>query len=256
MIQITPIPAFHDNYIWAIGHPGNNALVIVDPGDAKPVIDFIESSTYQLAAILITHHHPDHVGGIKELIKYSPAPVYGTAYESLPHCDIELRDGDDMYLADIDTTFKVMEVPGHTAGHIVIYNDDTLLCGDTLFAAGCGRLFEGTPEQMHHSLSRIAALNPNTKVYCAHEYTLANLAFAEAVEPSNQAIKQRTVICKQKREMGMPTLPSTIAEELATNPFLRCDQAEVKQSAEQHSGKTLNSPVEVFAAVRAWKDNF
>ncbi|MDF1761148.1 MAG: hydroxyacylglutathione hydrolase [Coxiellaceae bacterium] len=256
MHQITPIPAFNDNYIWAIGHPGNNALVVVDPGDAKPVIDYIESGTSQLAAILLTHHHPDHVGGVKELIKYSPAPVYGPAKESLPHCDHPLSDGDDMYLADIEMSLKVYDIPGHTAGHIALYNDQTLFSGDTLFAAGCGRLFEGTPEQMHHSLSRLAALNPNTHVYCGHEYTLANLAFAETVEPNNHAIKQRIVICKEKRELGMPTLPSTIAQELETNPFMRCDQADVKQAAETHSGKTLNSAVEVFAAVRQWKDSF
>lgn len=256
MIQITPIPAFHDNYIWALGHPGNNALVVVDPGDAKPVIEFLNNSSYQLAAILITHHHPDHIGGIDELRKHSEVPVYGPANENIPHCDHRLFDGDDVYLADIDTAFNVMEVPGHTAGHIALYNDDILLCGDTLFAAGCGRLFEGTAEQMHHSLSRLAALPESTKVYCTHEYTLANLKFAEAVEPDNEAIKQRTVIATELRQTNLPTLPSTIKLELATNPFLRCDQPSVKHAAEQQAGQPLNNSTEVFAVLRAWKNNF
>lgn len=255
MIQITPISAFNDNYIWALGHPGNNACVVVDPGDADAVLNWLKTTTYQLAAILITHHHSDHVGGIEKLLKHSAVPVYGPAHEKIPHRDNDLFDGDKIYLADIDCHFNVIEVPGHTAGHIAYYNDDWLFCGDTLFAAGCGRLFEGTPEQMHQSLSRLAALPAATQVYCTHEYTLANLAFAALVEPDNMALKQRTVEATEQREMNMPTLPSTIGLELKTNPFLRSEENSVKQAAEQHIGHALDSATDVFAAIRQWKDN-
>lgn len=254
MIEITPIPAFHDNYIWALGHPAKNACVVVDPGDAEAVTQWLATTTYQLAAIIITHHHDDHVGGIKALKKAYDVPVYGPANEDIPMRDNDLYDGDELYLADIDTTFRVMEVPGHTAGHIAYYNDQWLFCGDTLFAAGCGRLFEGTPEQMYNSLSRLASLPETTEVYCTHEYTLANLAFAAMVEPDNQAIKQRTVEANELRELNQPTLPSTIALEKKTNPFLRSNEASIIKMAEHHVGHKLNTPTEVFAAVRHWKD--
>ncbi|REL27127.1 hydroxyacylglutathione hydrolase [Thalassotalea euphylliae] len=269
-INITAIQAFNDNYIWAIEQTEQPELskqpvlseqrtvALVDPGEAAPCIEYIEANSLTLTTILITHHHDDHVGAIKQLIaRYGDhIKVYGPANENIPHCRLPLSEGDQVTLDSPAISLEVFDVPGHTAGHIVYFNEDLLFSGDTLFSGGCGRLFEGTPAQMHHSLAKLKRLSPQTKVYCAHEYTLANLAFAQAVEPENKALMEYIGHAKSLRAKAQPTIPTNIATELAINPFLRSNHADVKQSAERFSGKVLVTEVEVFAAVRRWKDEF
>jgi hydroxyacylglutathione hydrolase len=259
MLTAQAIPAFEDNYIWLLRRPDQPQVAIVDPGDAEPVIATLEQQSLQPVAILITHHHWDHVGGIADLLTRYSLPVYGPALETIPHLSQGLREGDTVDLAALGARLQVMDVPGHTAGHIAYYveNDEApglLFCGDTLFAGGCGRLFEGTAEQMHDSLSRIRALPDDTLVYCAHEYTEANLGFARIAEPDNTALRARQQVVQQQRAKGQATVPSTLGEEKATNPFLRFDQAEIIRGAEGFTGRKLNTEAEVFAAVRYWKD--
>jgi hydroxyacylglutathione hydrolase len=258
MLTITPIPAFSDNYIWTLcDRSRGNAAVVVDPGDALPVESFLKDHNLELAAILITHHHADHTGGIAALTERRAIPVYGPAAESIVGVTHALREGDNVELTSIcDTPLRVIEVPGHTRGHIAYVGDGIVFCGDTLFAAGCGRLFEGTPAQMHASLAKLAALPSDTRVYCTHEYTLANLRFAMAVEPDNAALQQRVFDDNETRARGKPTVPSTIGRELATNPFLRCERETVIAAAAAHCDIHVASGVDTFAAVRAWKDNF
>ncbi len=257
MPSIIAIPAFSDNYIWMI-REGPRAAV-VDPGDAAPVHAWLAREGVTLAAILNTHHHPDHVGGNRALVAATGAPVYGPAREAIPGRDHALAEGDRIVVPGIDVALSVLDVPGHTAGHIAyVGNVDgpVLFCGDTLFAGGCGRLFEGTPREMHASLGKLAALDPATRVYCAHEYTLANLAFAAAVEPANAALASRTAAARARRSEGLPTVPSSLADERSTNPFLRAHEPAVRAAAERHAGRALATDVDVFAAVRAWKDGF
>ena len=265
-INITAIQAFNDNYIWAITHKEASAeqksvtkpVTLVDPGQAQPCIEFIENNQLTLTNILITHHHRDHVGAVSELVsRYGDqVNVYGPANEQIPLCRYPLAEGDNIELDDPQITLQVLDVPGHTAGHIVYYNDDLVFCGDTLFSGGCGRLFEGTPAQMHHSLAKLKKLPANTKVYCAHEYTLANLAFAQAVEPNNQALAEYVERATELRAKQQATIPTTIGQEQAINPFLRSEQSSVKQSAEAFTGKALADEIEVFTAIRRWKDEF
>ncbi|KAB7622552.1 hydroxyacylglutathione hydrolase [Alkalilimnicola sp. S0819] len=252
MLRIEPIPAFSDNYIWAL-HDGEKAAV-VDPGDAAPVMRWLNERGVELSAILITHHHPDHVGGIAELLAQGAVPVYGPGAENIPGRSIALAEGDKVALLAPEISLQVLEVPGHTLGHIAYYAEGMLFCGDTLFAGGCGRLFEGSPEQMHASLQKLAALPASTRVYCAHEYTLANLRFALKVEPENPALQQRLAHVQAQRERDEITLPSTLGVELQTNPFLRVTEAAVIRRAGEQAGHGLSSPAQVFAAVRAWKD--
>lgn len=254
------MPAFRDNYVWAIR--AGDRVAVVDPGDAAPVEAFLARERVALAAILVTHHHADHVGGIEALLAARRVPVFGPARESIPGRTQAVRDGDAIAVPGLGLPLDALEVPGHTAGAIAYASADSawgapvLFCGDTLFAAGCGRLFEGTPAQMHGSLARLAALPPETRVYCGHEYTLANLRFAAAVEPANAAIAERTGRDAARRAAGEPTLPSTLADELATNPFLRSRVPAVRTAAEAREGRRLEDPVEVFAAIRAWKNAF
>jgi hydroxyacylglutathione hydrolase len=254
MLHIVPVRAFTDNYIWII-HDRCHAAV-VDPGDAAPVLDFLRRENLQLVAILNTHHHNDHVGGNAALLREFPVPVYGPAHESIPTLTHRLREGDNVQLAEFPLSFNVLDIPGHTAGHIAYYGANLLFCGDTLFACGCGRLFEGTPQQMHASLQKLAGLPDETQVYCGHEYTLANIHFARAVEPGNQALLELEAAMKKLRKQDIPTLPSTLMREKATNPFLRCNQLEVIQSAGNYLGASLPDPVSVFAAIRSWKNDF
>jgi hydroxyacylglutathione hydrolase len=252
MMDVLHVPAFQDNYIWLIRL--DNAVAIVDPGDAEPVIAAIEAQHWNPMAVLCTHHHADHVGGAAELAGRYEIPVFGPARERIPAVTHPLDEGNRVELPGLQ--FDVFATPGHTLGHIMYYGHGLLFCGDTLFSAGCGRLFEGTPAQMHASLSRVAALPGDTKVFCGHEYTSANLRFASTVEPDNGDIRRHTGETGRQRSAGLPTLPSTIATERLINPFLRCDVDTVRQAAQTHDGRTLASAVEVFASIRRWKDEF
>jgi len=256
--EIVPLNAFSDNYIWLITN-GTHAMV-VDPGQAASVQLALSERNISLVAILLTHHHQDHVGGVTELVAQTGAKVYGPASEVLPVCDVALVQGDQITDQDLQLSLSVLDVPGHTAGHIAfageIAGQPVLFCGDTLFAAGCGRLFEGTPAQMDASLSKLAALPAETAVYCAHEYTLSNMRWASMVEPDNQDLQHWQARAKQQRAEGQPTLPSSIELELSCNPFLRARQPGVARAAAQWAERRLENPVEVFAALREWKNNF
>jgi hydroxyacylglutathione hydrolase len=253
---ITPLPAFNDNYLWLLARGGH--AVVVDPGDAEPVQRALDDQGLELDAILVTHHHGDHVGGVAELASRADATVYGPRSESIPRRDVALAAGDVVEVLGV--RFDVFDVPGHTAGHIAYFaaalTPPALFCGDTLFAGGCGRLFEGTPAQMLASLDRLAALPDDTRVYCAHEYTLANLRFALAVEPGNAALMQRVDAVRALRTRGTPTVPSLLAEERATNPFLRTDVLAVRAAAQAHGAAAQADRVAIFAALRAWKNDF
>lgn len=253
--EILPVPAFRDNYIWLL-HNGQHAAV-VDPGDAAPVLQELQARQLQLEAIFITHHHADHTGGISQLLQHYPsAIVYAPRAEHIAGTTVALDGGEAIHLPKLDISLQVIPLPGHTLGHIGYYGANALFCGDTLFGAGCGRLFEGSPAQMYDSLMRLAALPDNTQVFCAHEYTASNLEFARTVEPDNPDIAQRIQRVRAARLQNRPSLPSTLAEEKATNPFLRLVTKQVLQSAYNYLGHSPADPVSTFAALREWKNNF
>ena len=260
MTAIIPIPAFSDNYIWLL-RDGRNAAV-VDPGDAAPVQAYLDREQLTLTAIVNTHHHGDHVGGNAGLLARAAVPVFGPARENIPGRTRALAEGDAITVPGIGLELAVLDVPGHTAGHIAYVAADggegapVAFVGDTLFAGGCGRLFEGTPPQMADSLAKLAALPANTRAYCAHEYTLANLRFALAVEPGNAALRERIAREQARRDRGVPTVPSSIADERATNPFLRAAEPAVFAAAEAHAGRRLADAVDAFAVLREWKNKF
>lgn len=255
MLQISPIPAFDDNYIWLVRRPGVASCAVVDPGDEAPVLERLAADGLELTAILATHKHGDHVGGIAGLkARFPRAQVYGPAGEPIPLRNVALRDGDRITLPGLDARFAILGVPGHTEDHIAYLGEGALFCGDALFAMGCGRVFSGTHEQLHDSLQRLAALPPDTLVYCAHEYTEANLGFAKWVEPENVELICRGAEVRQARSRGEPTVPSVIALERATNPFLRVTEPKVIAAAERWAGRRLKTGAEVFRAVRTWKD--
>lgn len=254
MEEIIGLPAFSDNYIWLLRQ--GDRVAVVDPGDAAPVMKAVEALGCHLTAILITHHHTDHIGGVAELLAWKPVPVYGPASESIACIDRPLAPGDRVRLDELSAEFEVLDAGGHTLGHIVYVGENTLFSGDTLFAGGCGRIFEGTPLQMWQSLSRIAALPPATQVYCAHEYTASNLKFARAVEPDNRLLRERAAEVARLRAAGHPTVPTSIGLELETNPFLRVREPAVIAAAEDFRGHALQGDVEVFAALREWKNVF
>lgn len=255
-MNLLALPAFTDNYIWML-HDGHRAAV-VDPGDATPVIEALDRHGLQLACILVTHHHPDHVGGVNALRSRLQGPVWGPAREKIPEPFTPLAEGDAIEVLGL--RFGVLDVPGHTAGHIAYVQQGVekaplLFCGDTLFSAGCGRLFEGTPAQMSVSLAKLAALPSDTRVCCTHEYTLSNLRFAAAVEPGNAARADHEASCQALRADGLPTLPSSIGLERRINPFLRCQEPEVVASA-LAQGAAGDDAISVLAALREWKNRY
>ncbi len=255
-LTIHPIPAFNDNYIWLLGHPVNANCVVIDPGDAEPVLAKLAKDGLTLSAILITHHHWDHTGGIGELLKHHDVPVFGPKSDGIAELSHPLTEGDQIKVPGIDAEFEILDIPAHTSGHIAYHGHGLVFTGDTLFTAGCGRLFEGTAEQMFDSLSKLAQLPDDTQVYCGHEYTAANLRFAQAVEPDNTDISSRIENVSHLRLQNQPSVPSTLKLEKLTNPFLRCEHDSVKHAAEQYSDKQLKTPIEVFAVIRKWKDQY
>ena len=256
-LTVLAIPAFKDNYLWLV-HDGTNAAV-VDPGDAQPILDALAQHKLSLAAILLTHHHADHIGGVPQLLQHARVPVFGPRNDGISAVTQPLSEGDEVSVPGLDLSVRVLEVPGHTLGHIAYVADQArwLFCGDTLFAGGCGRMFEGTPAQFTESLGKLAALPDDTLVFCAHEYTLSNLRFAQTVEPGNTALAQRVEAEAAKRAHDEPTVPSTIGLEKATNPFLRYREPEIIGSLVQQKGFDAGAPpVMAFAALREWKNTF
>jgi hydroxyacylglutathione hydrolase len=256
ILSVLPVPAFNDNYLWLI-HDGQHAAA-VDPGDATPIMAALKAHNLTLAAILLTHHHADHVGGVQNLLQHANVPVFGPRAERINGVTTSLAEGDQVTIAELNLTLSVLDVPGHTSGHIayVAPAQHWLFCGDTLFAGGCGRLFEGTPAQMVSSLAKLAKLPDETQVYCAHEYTLSNLRFALAAEPENLALQSRFSVEQEKRKRGLPTVPSTIGLEKATNPFLRYRERPIIQGLQASGRLTGDDPTASFAALREWKNAF
>jgi len=259
LLELRPIAAFSDNYIWML-HDGQQALV-VDPGDATPVLAALEAHSLRLSGILVTHHHSDHVGGLAALRPHLDGPIYGPRRENIPKPYSAVDAGQSVEL--LGQHFEVLDVPGHTAGHIAFHcaapsdaSAPILFCGDTLFSGGCGRLFEGTPAQMHDSLQKLAALPGNTRVCCAHEYTLSNLRFARQIEPVNAELAAYEAWCQTQRTDNLPTLPSTVLNERQINPFLRASEPAVVAAALAHSPTSHADPVSVFATLRQWKNDF
>ena len=254
MLNIQAVPALIDNYIWLIHSVDSNEVLIVDPGEAEPVINTLTEQDLTPVAILNTHYHYDHVDGIAELVDRYQLPVFGPENTFIPKLSTSLTATNKLTIHPSFPDFEILDIPGHTAAHIAYRVNDQVFCGDTLFASGCGRLLGGSAEQLFTSLQQLSALPADTKIYCGHEYTQSNLKFALKVEPNNIAIKQRIEDSKKLRAARQSTLPTTIAEELATIPFLRCDQAEVIQAVQGFTGTKLTSPLAVFTALRAWKD--
>jgi hydroxyacylglutathione hydrolase len=253
-INVTAIPAFHDNYIWLVSTEGDECAVI-DPGEAEPVLGALKREALELSCILLTHHHADHIGGVERLVAASGAAVYGPHDPRIPAQSRSFREGERVDLEPLGLSFQVLEVPGHTSTHIAYYGHGCLFCGDTLFSVGCGRLFEGTPGQMQESLDKLAALPPETRVFCAHEYTLSNCDFALQVEPDNRALARRASAVEAARAAGRSTVPSTLAEELAVNPFLRSREAAVVRAARKRNPRA-EPGASTLAEIRAWKDVF
>ena len=257
MEPVLHVRAFQDNYIWIIRGKSPTHALVVDPGDAQPVLEALPHLGLLPAAILCTHHHHDHVGGVPDLLRQFPGlPVYGPALEDIDDLTHPLREADVIQFESLGLNFQVLDIPGHTRGHIAYYGHGWLFCGDTLFSAGCGRLFEGTAEQMHNSLSRLSALPDDTQIYCGHEYTLANLRFALTVEPDNREALAYRDSAAVYQANGQPTIPSNMKRERQVNPFLRSAAISVRQAAENQAGVVLQDALAVFAAVRRWKDSF
>jgi hydroxyacylglutathione hydrolase len=251
--QVVPVKAFSDNYVWTIRD--GNCAAVVDAGEAAPVLAYLAAEKLELVAILSTHHHNDHVGGNAELLRHFKVPVYGPRDERIDNVTHRLREGERFRLPHFDIEFEVIDCPAHTRTHIAFHGDGMLYCGDTMFAAGCGRLFEGTPQQMHEALTKFMRLPDVTRVYCGHEYTMANVRFAKAADPGNTALLELEASAKKLRDANQPTLPSNIAQEKATNPFVRCTEPGVVAAASKHAGRALADAVSVLGVLREWKNN-
>lgn len=253
--EIMPIPVLKDNYVWVIKNQ-RREVVIVDPGEATPVLKFLQEWDLNLLAILITHHHWDHVDGIEGIVEQYKVPVYGSMIEEIPQKTHPVKDLEQFNIESF--AFEVLEIPGHTLGHVAYYFKPAkaLFTGDTLFCAGCGRVFEGTMQQMYSSLMKMTALPNDTKIYCGHEYTLNNLRFAELVDPDNKEIKQRMSKVKMLLDKNIPSVPSLLSDEKKTNPFLCCHLQSIISSVEKYSNRSLTNPVEVLEQLRKWKDQF
>lgn len=257
MKTIIAIPAFKDNYIWAVHSLQETELVVVDPGDAEPVLQYLQANKLSLHAILITHHHNDHSGGITALKKVFPhIPVYGPRHEFIAGVTHPLQEGDALSFIDFDLSLRVLDIPGHTKGHIAYYNDKLLFSGDTLFSCGCGRIFEGTPLQMLQSLEKLKQLPASLLLYCGHEYTKANIQFAKRVDPSNRYLDHRlseVIECETNKQ---PTLPVTLEKEKLTNPFLRVNTSEITKAVQKHWNIEQSDPLSIFSHLREWKNQF
>jgi len=259
-LEYVPVPAFEDNYIWVVSD-GSHA-VVVDPGEAAPVRAYLAKRGWRLNAILLTHHHQDHVGGVADLLNGQAVPVYGPAGEAIAHLTHRLKNGDQVTIAAPALEFRVLDVPGHTSGHIAYFQaadprgTPHVFCGDTLFACGCGRLFEGTPQQMLASLDALAALPGGTEVHCAHEYTLSNIRFALACEPENAQLQAWRDKASELRARHLPTLPTTIAHERAVNPFLRAAVPAVQASLQHQLHEKIPDRLTAFTLMREWKNRF
>jgi hydroxyacylglutathione hydrolase len=251
---ITPVRILRDNYVWLLAGDASPRVAVVDPGEAEPVLEHLSRNDQTVEAIVITHHHGDHVAGVGPLVERFGCPVYGPPISGI--VDHAVGDGNDVAIGDASGPLRVVSVPGHTLDHVAYLGRGFVLCGDTLFAGGCGRLFEGTPDMMLESLDRLAALPDDTRIVCAHEYTEANLRFAAAVEPENAAIAERQASVRALRSEGRPSVPSTLAVERVTNPFLRTREPAVMAAAARRSGHATAAGAETFAAIRAWKDRF
>jgi len=253
--EIIAIPALRDNYIWCVADTERKQCVVIDPGEAQPVLHTLQQHDWKLTAILITHHHWDHTGGIEMIRKQYPVPVYGFCDEPINPLTKPLRDGETFSLPELKLTFQCLHIPGHTLGHCAFYGHGMVFSGDTLFTAGCGKIFEGTAQQMYDSLSKFIALPAETQLYCGHEYTTSNLKFASLVEPDNLAIIHRIAETQALRQQHLPSVPSLIGLELETNPFLRCEVDKVVAAAQHYAGKPLTDAVEVLHVLREWKNS-
>jgi len=256
MLHVTGIPAFQDNYIWLLQRPNAARVVVVDPGDATPVLNYLQHHQLQLDSILLTHHHRDHIGGVATLKAATGAVVYGPAIDRIVECDVAFKGGESVRLACLDLELDVLAVPGHVREHIAFYGDGRLFCGDTLFLGGCGRVFTGTVEQLWQSLKVLAALPAATLVYCTHEYTASNLRFARAVEPEHPAVLMRERGVLALRARALPTIPGLLGEECRSNPFLRCHEPGLQATVARATGAPVFDELSCFTALRAWKNQF
>ena len=255
MLEIIPVTALKDNYIWLLENKINQHAVIVDPSEHEPVLKSIKTRGLIPVAILITHHHWDHVGGIGGLTNEYDIPVYTPKNEVVKGSTNPVGEGDIINLSELSLNISILDVPGHTSGAVAYYTENMVFSGDTLFTAGCGRLFEGSPKEMYRSLMKIKGFPDDTLIYCGHEYTISNLKFASIVEKNNESIKKRLDMALQTRELNQPTVPANLEIEKQTNPFFRCEEKSVINAASTWAGRILNNPVEVFATIRSWKDS-
>lgn len=256
MLHVTGIPAFTDNYLWLLQRPGEPRVTVVDPGDAAPVLAYLQQHQLTLDSILVTHHHRDHIGGVAELKAATGATVYGPAMDRIAECDHAFAGGETLRLAALDLSLEVLAVPGHVREHIAFYGDGRLFCGDTLFLAGCGRVFTGTVEQLWQSLKTLSELPADTLIYCTHEYTASNLRFARAVEPEHVGLREREQRVLAQRGQGQSTVPGVLAEELRTNPFLRCQEPALQAAVSRETGTPVGDELACFTALRDWKNRF